>query len=533
MRFHAALSLLLSFKISDAFVINPVLTSKLAVLPTKQTAATTFLSSSKEQGGWYDDYEDFVQTLDFKDGGWDGGADAPFDKSSSDGSRRFGRNKGGNGRGKAAGRGDFAHDYARDPADTNPADEGLVNDLLSQRTMLRRKGLFDEADNVRDTLLNVHGVTVWDKDRVWTTQPQGGRGGGRRDTRDRFGGRGGGGRGERGGRGGRGRGSGRGRGRERQLNEHGHDYYQTGGPIDPSVCSLPEKEIHMLIRERMECKFDRNFEMADSIERELMSYGVNVHDGFKKWRADGEGWSRDGGSRDRAPREAKVYCQRGPGIGLSQDDIEAITKLVEERSEAKATGEYDKADAIFAKLTDTYNVNVDDRQGEWALRHEEYQMSSDTAIVPDESVQRIIGEKLAERILARKNRDFDLADAIRQELKREYMVEIDDRSKEWKVCHPEGAKWADEDDVEGDDYGYLNIVSKDEFERDEDEDDLEDEDSESDNSEISDHDEGVINEFASDLSSLTIPELKERLRDAGLPVSGKKAELIERLANAP
>jgi hypothetical protein len=34
------------------------------------------------------------------------------------------------------------------------------------------------------------------------------------------------------------------------------------------------------------------------------------------------------------------------------------------------------------------------------------------------------------------------------------------------------------------------------------------------------------------LEALTIPELKERLRALGLPVSGKKAELIERLSQS-
>mmetsp|Transcript_4476 Transcript_4476/g.11252 ORF Transcript_4476/g.11252 Transcript_4476/m.11252 type:complete len:86 (-) Transcript_4476:87-344(-) len=33
------------------------------------------------------------------------------------------------------------------------------------------------------------------------------------------------------------------------------------------------------------------------------------------------------------------------------------------------------------------------------------------------------------------------------------------------------------------------------------------------------------------LAKLTVPELKDRLRAANLPVSGKKAELIERLLN--
>jgi hypothetical protein len=459
-----------------------------------------------------------VQTLDFSDGGWDGGANAPFEQT-SDGSRRFGKN-----RAPRGGRGgdNSLNDYTRDPSDSSSVDDGAVNDLLSQRNLYRRKGMFDEADGIRDKLLNIHGVTVWDKDRVWTTAPQTGRGGGGgRGKRD--GGRGGrgGGRGDRFG-GGRGRGSGRGRGRERELNQHGHDYYQAGGPIDPSICKLPEREIHMLIRERMECKMSRNFDMADSIERELLSYGVDIHDGYKEWRADGQGWSRGAGSRgrDQGPREPKVYTQRGPGKGLSEEDINNINKLVAERSEAKASSDYDRADAIFAELGNTYNVNVDDREGQWALTHEEYQMSSYTAIVPDEEVQMIIGKKLADRILARKSKKFELADQIRQELKDEYVVDIDDKKKEWKVMQPEGgAKWLDADDLDDN----FDLVSKDEFDSDDefgDEEESEDDDFEEAISAELDEDTSVGEEDA-DLSSLTVPELKEKLRSAGLPVSGK------------
>ena len=36
----------------------------------------------------------------------------------------------------------------------------------------------------------------------------------------------------------------------------------------------------------------------------------------------------------------------------------------------------------------------------------------------------------------------------------------------------------------------------------------------------------------SELSDLTVAELKDLLRDAGLPVSGKKADLITRLEEA-
>ena len=45
--------------------------------------------------------------------------------------------------------------------------------------------MFNEADDIRDELLNVHGVTVWDRDLMWTTK--GGRGGrGRGRGGDRF-----------------------------------------------------------------------------------------------------------------------------------------------------------------------------------------------------------------------------------------------------------------------------------------------------------------------------------------------------------
>ena len=375
---------------------------------------------------------------------------------------------------------------------------------------MRRQGMFDEADSIRDELLNVHGVTVWDRDRVWTTAA-GSRGGGRGGGRGGRGGRGGG----RGGRGGRG--SGRGRGRERRFNEHGHDYRKTGGPIDSD---LPEREIHLLIRERMECKFDRNFEMADSIQRELLSYGVEVHDGYKEWRADGEGWGGFDSFRSvsSGPKGAKIYKQRGPGAGLSEEEIEKINGMVAERAEAKVSQDYDTADRIFEELANVYNVNVDDRAGEWALRHEEYQMSSYSALTPGEDVMKLIGQKLADRITARKNRDFELADQLRQELEEDYLVKIDDKKKEWRISQPEGARWAENEDDGDDEFGDLNFVSQKEFE-----DDEADEDSDH---EIGD-DDGTAE---ADLASFTVPQLKEMLKEKGLPVSGVKSELIERLS---
>ena len=143
---------------------------------TTATTTTTALSSSSndnnDDSGWYDDYDDFVQKLDFEnDSGWDSGADVPFDGSDNAGNSRRGRGGGRGGRGRGGGgRGNFnrgnyggggvGHDYQRDPNDFGSVDEGVVNDLLSQRLQFRKRKMFDEADDIRDELLNVHGVTM-------------------------------------------------------------------------------------------------------------------------------------------------------------------------------------------------------------------------------------------------------------------------------------------------------------------------------------------------------------------------------------
>ena len=116
-------------------------------------------------------------------------------------------------------------------------------------------------------------MTVWDKDRTWTTKRKSGfegsdrGGGGRREGR--------------GGRGvvGRGRGSSGLRVREPQkINEFGRNYSQvSGSPINPSNCSMAGSEIDM-IREPMECKFKCDFLNADRIQGELSSIGMDVND---------------------------------------------------------------------------------------------------------------------------------------------------------------------------------------------------------------------------------------------------------------
>ena len=176
------------------------------------------------------------------------------------------------------------------------------------------------------------------------------------------------------------------------------------------------------------------------------------------------------------PRPPRVYRQRGNGNGLSSEQIGTISDMVAERSVAKSVFDYDRADEIYAELTTGYNVNIEDRAGEWALLNEEYTFNSaGSSFMPDETIIATIGERLGDRILARKRRDFDTTDDIRDELRDDYAVEIDDGNKEWTIVSPRGAMWADyNNDYNNDDGGGKNVVSKEEWDAEDDDGDVND-----------------------------------------------------------
>ncbi len=113
---------------------------------------------------------------------------------------------------------------------------------------MKRRRLFDEADAIRDELQRVHGVSVWDRERVWRT----GRGGGRNQRQ---------------------------RGPPRSLPACGHDY--ECGNSDSSQSGMAVDEIDAILAERLQCKFRRDFQRADALQEELFSMGVRMHDGLK------------------------------------------------------------------------------------------------------------------------------------------------------------------------------------------------------------------------------------------------------------
>ena len=443
------------------------------------------------------------------------------------------------------------HDYERaQDDDGSSVDVAAVDALLAERVQMKRRRLFDEADAIRDELQRVHGVSVWDRERVWRT----GRGGGRNQRQ---------------------------RGPPRSLPACGHDY--ECGNSDSSQSGMGVDEIDAILAERLQCKFRRDFQRADALQEELFSMGVRVHDGLKLWRDDGGGFGDELGRNAKAGRqrnsrqdratytmdpdsdevddedkeeieklvaqrlEAKFerdyatadqireqlqneydckvddrkrkwtvgdrpfrgapdlnapYTRRGGG---DVEDVAKVEELVEERADAKARRDYAAADAIRDQLN-AMGISVDDRSREWRVADAPYARArGDTADVDVATVEALVSERSQAKIAG----EYDTADAIRDRLRNEFGVSVDDRVKEWVVDSPAAAPAAPAPVVEDEPFVVVDAPTEEPA--------------------AAAEEAPAGGQSEEELSALTVPALKDLCRAAGLKVGGKKAELVERI----
>ena len=293
---------------------------------------------------------------------------------------RRGGGRGGGGRGRGGrGGGGGSIVYERDTSmDQSNVDVAAVERLLDDRQQARRQNDFDRADDIRNTLLQQYGVQVWDKDGVWRTGASAsGSGLNRRSSRDgvdggRFG------RDRDRGRGGRfGDRGGRSPRRPKDFGPTGHDY-EMAPDAGAIAVDISESEIHEMIAARLRAKMSRNFDEADEIQAQLTDAGIYVHDARKEWRADGIMFG------DYANSDGRPGQERG-----SRRDREM---------------------APFEQSP--YSAGID------TLTEDE--MSDITRLVSQRN-----GAKLS--------RNYQTADRIRDELKAEYNVFLEDRLRQWSI----------------------------------------------------------------------------------------------------
>ena len=153
-------------------------------------------------------------------------------------------------------------------------------------------------------------------------------------------------------------------------------------------------------------------------------------------------------------------------------------------------------------------ISVDDRSREWRVADAPYARArGDSASVDVDTVEGLVAERSQAKIAG----EYDTADAIRDRLRNEFGVSVDDRVKEWVVdAQPAAAPAAP---VADEPFVVVDAPA------------------EAPAAEAPAATEAAPagGQSEAELSALTVPALKDLCRAAGLKVGGKKAELVERI----
>jgi len=307
-----------------------------------------------------------------------------------------------------------------------------------------------------------------------------------------------------------------------------------------NTSTLSETDILAMLDERCTAQRSRDYDTADRIRNTLKSNGVYIDDGMKEYRWDNVPFKQRGRTQDNMVSSSSK-SSRGWGLRQSKhslplpsdDAVRHVDDLLRQRSDARSSGSYVLSDSIRDQLYETYNIRIDDKLNEWScggsfgdsvdhwtstnkqplVGYTKSEMSATNVSPADEAY---IQGKVDERMRAKRTRNFELSDSIRDELYADYDVTIHDKLNLWSVGGDFG---------EGREWNYDENLAK-SRRRNEGGHDGIDLNSEKENTSLTHEVEGSTRE---QLESLTVVQLKDRLRQSGLTVSGTKAKLINRL----
>jgi transposase len=285
----------------------------------------------------------------------------------------------------------------------------------------------------------------------------------------------------------------------RQRNSRADRATYTMDPDSDEVDDDEKVEIEKLVAQRLEAKFERDYATADAIREQLQNeYDVKVDDRKRKWTVGDQPFRG-------APDLNAPYTRRGGG---EVEDVAKVEELVEERADAKARRDYAAADAIRDQLN-AMGISVDDRSREWRVADAPYcRGRGDTADVDVATVEALVSERSRAKIAA----EYDTADAIRDRLRTEFGVSVDDRVREWVVDKaPAVAAPAAAPAPVVDEEPFVVV------------------DAPTEEPAAAAEEAPAGGQSEAELSALTVPALKDLCRAAGLKVGGKKAELVERI----
>ena len=367
-----------------------------------------------------------------------------------------------------------------------------INDLVAERTHCKLTKNFSKADTIKETLEQQYNVIIDDRIREWSI---GGSFGKDADLK-----------------------------RKHNDAVMSRTYAKSSASL-PLPDSIAQNDIQDRVDARMRARNNRQYKESDEMrDGILLDYNVVIHDALRMWSVGGDFGNDDPVSARM--KERGRYTRRGGG-NLSEDEVVLITDMLKERFEAKSDRNFKLADEIRSRLYEQYNVNIDDKVSEWRVLSDDYiqvKPERGTSELKSDDAIRHITSQLSKRIILKKRKEYAEADNIRDALQDGFSILIDDKKHEWKVISSRSKRGMmssfkkRENEVVED-----NVVFDPWFDDDEDDDD---------NTIATAGAEMVEVEpemSKDDLMSLTIPLLKDKLREAGKTVSGNKANLVERL----
>ena len=466
-------------------------------------------------------------------------------------SPRSGGPRAGNRQNRGSRFGPNGHDYQQTGGPMHAScqlSENEIHSLLAERLQCKLDRNYKKADNIQHMMWDA-GVRIHDGKRQWRYD-----GGSFSDDDDNGSGAGG-------------RHAGK-----RMKQQRKKSAGCNKSPYSEPISREDEAYVTDLIEKRMEAKRIQNYETADGIKEELLNMmNVHIDDSLRSWSVGGNFGD------NRRYFDGEEYFFVGDSDKIEPKTLEIIKKAIAKRSEYKRCRNYDEADNIRDRLRETFGISVDDKrkcyyfEKEFELKNvskvkkekekrqrtranddekipwgdemeDEYgeeggtfveetstdgsqktpmlvpvvdsytkASGSDTSNLSTED-EAYISQRLDRRVEAWNERDFDTANAIEVELAMGFNVDIDDELGQWSVGAAAGANAAEGSGLGGSTGTATSTKNE--------------------KSAIVVGDDATGTFTGTDrstLESLTIPVLKEKLRERGLKVSGKKGDLIDRL----
>ena len=466
-------------------------------------------------------------------------------------SPRSGGPRAGNRQNRGSRFGPNGHDYQRTGGPMHAScqlSENEIHSLLAERLQCKLDRNYKKADNIQHMMWDA-GVRIHDGRRQWRCDG----GSFADDDGSDAGGR---------------------HAKKRMQQQRKKSAGCSKSPYSEPISREDEAYVSDLIEKRMEAKRIQNYETADGIKDELLNMmNVHIDDSLRSWSVGGNFGD------NRRYFDGEEYFFVGDSDKVEPKTLGIIKKAIAKRSEYKRHRNYDEADNIRDRLRETFGISVDDKrkcyyfEKEFQVKKEKPMGQKTRANIIDDSKndhkeipwgdemedeygeeggtfieetsstdgsekvpmlvpvvdsyakasgsdtsklsaedEAYISQRLSRRVEAWNERDFDTANAIEVELAMGFNVGIDDELGQWSVGAAAGAA---EGSGSG---GSRSTVTSTENEK---------------ASVLGDDATGTgtctCTEERSTLESLTIPVLKEKLRERGLKVSGKKGDLIDRL----